>query len=205
MPLFNQMELLDKAMMLHMAYYFISRTIWFTDIDNTPACDFRSHWLPPYNGTKLISKLLNAQIKSAVNSLRVELTRDVLRDLEKVLKTGKKNVWAPCFSVICIMCMCMEMVQIGVDRMVMYDITQKKGPNNIKKTEEICRKLEDKPMAHIFEFFHAVYKTAKAPGSNISNFYNPIRDGTKVDLGEGIDEECVQLVNEIRGIISKNR
>jgi len=181
--------------MLYSMHYFMGRAITYSDDSSTRIShNLKKPSLKLWN-SDLISPLLNRQIKFAMHKLRVETTKDIFDDFEKQLKTRKKEVWATCFSVIVILCMCMEEAQIAVNLLFVHKRTYE--PKEVPPTKEVMdiyRNLDDYPFRHLTELFHATFKTQK------KSLYNPIRDGLGADGDGAILQDSVELVNEVRQI-----
>ena len=191
--------------MLHAMYYFMGTTLTITDTSKECVGEYlRKPTMRPYD-SNIISRLLNRQIKSAMHALRIEVMREVLEELEKELRTKSKAVWATCFCVTLILCLCIENAQTAMDAYTMH--TRVHGaPNETPSSEatiETCRKLDDLLFSHLLELFHAIYKTRQdSKQYNGGRGYNPIRDTPKIDIKEGLDHESAGLAIEIRQIIA---
>jgi len=195
--------LLDKAMMLYAMHYFMGTRITYTP---TSATDVLQALKKPMARTweaKTISGPLNRQLKCVMNTLLHGLTRKVFEDLEKELRTRSTTVWATCFCTICILCFCIEEVQIQTNGFVMHK--RQHDPDGSPPSEEaivICRKLDDLPYAYMIELFHGVFKSRKWPMAYRQNhIFNPIRDGLDMDPAKGVDQETVDLAEEVTQII----
>jgi hypothetical protein len=152
----------------------------------------------------MVSRLLNRQIKAAMHSLLREVTRNVLEDLGRDLKTRSKTVWSPCFCVIAILCICIEEVQIATNSFVTCPLahgTRTAQPSS-QATIDICRKLDNIPFVHLMDLFHGLYKTYKPLTiQRNDHVYNPIRDGLEIDSSEGIGQDSVNLVNDLHKVV----
>jgi hypothetical protein len=190
--------------MLHAMHYFMGRSIIYTPASAVTVLQGLRRPTARAWDSSSISGILNRQLKSAMITLLQGVTREILEDLEKELRTRSKAVWATCFCTVCIIIFCMEEVQIATDGFVMHKNLHGPGGNAPSPEEaiEICRKLDDLPYYYLIELFHGVYKTRKLPMSHRSeHIYNPIRDGAKVDRDDRVDQEAVHLANEVRQII----
>jgi hypothetical protein len=189
--------------MLHAMHYFMGRSLIYTAASaDVVLQELRRPTARIWDSN--ISWLLNRQLKSAMITLLRGVTREILEDLEKELRTRSKAVWATCFCTVCILIFCMEEVQIATDGFVMHKRLYNPDGNNPSPEDaiEICRKLDELPYAYLIELFHGVYKTRKLPMRHRGDhIYNPIRDGAEVDREEGVDQEAVDLANEARLII----
>jgi hypothetical protein len=140
-----------------------------------------------------------------MHRLRVEATKEILGELEKQLKTRNKKFWATGFSVIIILCICIEEAQMAVNGLVMHNNNNNRthqpedAPLLAEEVMDIYRKLDDYPFRHVTEFFHAIFKTQKNPSYN--QVYNPIRDGFQADGDETLRQDSEGLVNEVCQII----
>jgi hypothetical protein len=192
-------------MMLHATYIFMATTL--TIIESSKKF-LNDHLRKPTRSScdsSIASRLLNRQIKSAMHALRQQLIREVLEELEKDLKTRSKAVWAPCFCVALILCMCVEEGQIAMDAFAMHTrvLGAEQDAPSSQATIESCRKLDDLLFSHLVKLFHGVYKTHQStkPHGNGRN-YNPIRDGPEIDANESLDQESADLVFEFRQIMA---
>lgn len=149
-------------------------------------------------GSNLLSPPLNRQVKSKMHGLRVQLTQEVLSGLEKTIKTRSKEAWITSFSVIILLCICMEQAQIAIDGLFMHK-KEHQPEEDIPASEivvDMYRKFDDHLFRHLTEFFHEVFRTRK------SRIYNPIRDGYQTNRAECNGEGTEQLVKEVRRIIN---
>lgn len=148
-------------------------------------------------------RLVNIQIKHMMYSLIRETYLDVLEELEKELRPKDPALWAPTFCCIMILCMCAEMVQTTADFRIVNALDDKnkstsgldKNGNSPSRDDsiDVCRKLDDLPIANVASIFHLIYKTAKLrDGSKREESFNPIRDGLdivrKAKLGQDVEE-----------------
>jgi len=185
--------------MLYAMHYFMSRMIIFTKDSAEKAVERirRPHKL---NFAQILtSTLLNLQIKQAMQGLLLETTEAVLSGLDGKISGRKKADWADNFCVILILCMCIEAVQVASDSHAMAALRKdsKCGLSRIN----ICRLLDEKPFKHLAEIFHMCYNTKRA---NLKSHVglNPIRNGLRVDLVEGITPQMVKLVNDVKAIMN---
>ena len=192
-------------MMVHAIYIFLATTLTISESSKRHLSDhLRKPTRIDYD-SNIASRLLNRQIKSGMHALRQQLMREVLKELEKELRAGSKAVWAPCFCVALILCMCVEEAQIAMDAFAMHTrvLGSEQDSPSSQATIESCRKLDDLLYSHLIELFHGVYKTHQTSKShNSGRVYNPIRDGPEIDVKEGLDQEAADLVFEFRHIIA---
>lgn len=186
--------------MFYAMHYFMSRVIIFTKDSAEKAVEGlrRPHKLN--FAQTLTSTLLNLQIKQAMQGLLSTTSNAVLESLDCAMSGPKtKAAWADIFCAILILCMCIEAVQVASDSYAMAAL--RKDPKCGLCRMEICRRLDEEPFKHLTEIFHMAYKTAKAnPKSRIG--FNPIRNGLRVDLDEGVTPQMVKLVSDIKAIIT---
>jgi hypothetical protein len=201
------MPLLEAAMMLPSIYYFMSTTVNLTNASKIHVEEnLRRPTIRSYNSS-IASRLLNRQLKASIHALRYGVMREVLQDLESELRMRRKAMWATCFCVAVIICTCIEEAQTAMDAFAMYTGTHgnvRDRPSS-DATIDACRQIDDALFVHLFEDFHGTFKTHQPykPHSNKSG-YNPIRDGPRVNEQEGFDQHAVDLVNEIRQIITNH-
>jgi hypothetical protein len=80
------------------------------------------------------------------------------------------------------------------------------GPRNDSTLKlshtEIIRSLNERPFNHFLDLFHTVYKTHRPnEHHNRALYFNPIRDGLVINENDGVNQQMVDLVNEIRQIM----
>lgn len=183
-------------------HYFMSRIITFTAESGEKAI---THLRAPrlfeiVNGPTLTSTLLNLQIKQVMQALLEEMTRAVLDGLERIVLGPKtKASWASSFCIILIICLCVEAVQVASDSYAVAAL--RKDPACRLSRIEICRELDDISFKSLIDIFHMAYKTSKA-NKKTSIGFNPIRNGLAVDGNEGITQQMVDLVNDIKQIMT---
>jgi hypothetical protein len=198
-------------MMLYAGYRFMNTSVRFTHASlSTIKSNIRN---PPVRNitTRVISRLLNRQLKYAVNDVMKRETRSLLEDLQKELHRKSKSSWATTFCVLLILCICIEEVQTAMEGLVLHS-RENAGTVNPDGEDAIlvCRRLDDLPFAHMCELFHMVFKshkisdttTGKRKKKSDTAGFNPLR-GEMVERNEseGFENEAVELVREIRSIM----
>lgn len=180
----------------------MSRNITFTknSAEKAAARLRRPQVLP--SAEVLTSTLLNLQVKQAMQSLLRDMTKAVLEGLETtILRLKTKAHWAETFCILLVLCMCIEAVQVASDRYATAALL--KHPECGLSRLEICQALDDKLFKELTGIFHMVYKTYKAKGNRKSRIgFNPIHNGLVVHQDEGITQQMVDLVNEIKLIMT---
>ena len=167
------------------------------------AASIRSPAMLPFEPA-ITTMLLNRQIKQAMQSLLADLTAEALEGLEHELTFRKsKSSWAASFCVISILCMSMERVQVMTDSTAVIGL---RNDSTLRLSyAEIIRSLDERPFNHFLDIFHTVYKTRKPnEHDNRGLYFNPIRDGLVINENDGISQQMVDLVNEIRQIMVKH-
>jgi hypothetical protein len=187
----------------------MSRVIGFTqDSAKKVVQNLRSPMQLPYKHN-VSSKLLNHQIKRELNMLQHELTSDILEKLQTELRRRSKASWATSFCVILVLSMCMEAIQIALDGFTVQKMLENDGTSNLPLTRDdgfgIARRLDNLPFKDCMDIFHMIYRSGESQTGPNKGGFNPIRDGIEIDKAQGIDEDTVQLVNEIRGVMNVYR
>jgi hypothetical protein len=138
-----------------------------------------------------------------MQKLRKQLTREVLDELEQKLRTRNKRAWTTCFSVIIILCICIEEGQIAMNGILMHkrEFEPKEAPAS-EEVVEVCRKLDEKLFRHVTELFHAVFRTHKyRSSSKQDSVFNPIRDGFEDESDDELRRDAKLLVYEVQHIL----
>ena len=142
-----------------------------------------------------------------MHTLRQELMREVLDELERELRTKGKEAWATCFCVASILCICVEDAQTAMDAFTMHTKVhgaEKESPSS-EATIRSCWNLENVFFAHLLKLFHGIYKTQQScKAQSGGRVYNPIRDRPETDTKNGSDNGSAGLIIEIRQAIANN-
>ena len=130
--------------MVNCIHYVMSRIITFSDDSAHEAIGSLQN--PPtvlLSQRTISARLLNRQIKGAMNLLLQELTRDLLEGLNWEVRRKTRESWALCFCANLILCMCVEQLQVAIDALVIYKIScEGRDPALTHKSGiEICRGL----------------------------------------------------------------
>jgi hypothetical protein len=200
-------------MMLYAGYRFMNTGVRFTHASFSTVKE--SVKKPPAQNitSRLICRLLNRQLKYAVNDIMKRETSNLLEDLQKELYRKSKSAWATTFCVLLILCICIEEVQTAMEGLVLHS---RENPSSVKPDGEeailVCRRLDDFPFAHMCELFHMVFKSHKISDTSAGKRrkksdtagFNPLRgEMVKRNESEGFGKEAVELVSEIRSIMEE--
>lgn len=190
-------------------HFVMSRVISFTrESANKVVQSIRLPMQRPYK-YNVSSKLLNYQIKRELNILQYESTSEILEKLQTELRRRSRASWATSFCVILILSMCMEAVQIAIDGFIVQKMLESNGTNSFSVSRhdglDIARRLDNRPFKDCMDIFHMIYRSGETRTGTNKGEFNPIRDGIRLDEAQGIDEDTVQLVNEIRRIMREHR
>ena len=190
-------------------HFVMSRVINFTqDSAKKVVQSLHSPMQLPYK-YNVSSKLLNLQIKRELNMLQHELTSEVLEKLQTELRRRSKASWAISFCVILVLCMCMEAVQLAIDGFIVQKMLEYDGTHSLPASRadgfDIARRLDEHAFKDCMDIFHMIYRSGESTAGSNKGGFNPIRDGIELDPAHGIDWDTLQLVNEIRGIMSDYR
>jgi hypothetical protein len=155
----------------------------------------------------LVSPFIDDIIKHELYMMLVKTAGDVLKDLDEMLESEDKTLWAPCLCAVLIICLIAETTQLEQDLNSIYEI---------QDMEEESREIRDTSINHFLEVeyhlvshcvnkFHSFKKSRqKSLGKRNYNGFNPIRDGLKLDNEHGLGQPAVTLVDEIRRILRDN-
>jgi len=161
-------------------------------------------------------RLINIQLKHVMYSMIRETYVEVLEELEKDLRLKGPALWAPTFCCILVLCMCAEMVQITSDLRVVNaldDMSKStdgldKNGNSASREDsiDVCRKLDDLPLASAESSFHLIYKTVKLKdGSKRDRGFNPIRDGLNTVRKAKLGKDVEDFVSRIQAVVVNHR
>jgi hypothetical protein len=131
---------------------------------------------PPLPNTS--SRLLNRQVKFIMHQLHRELTADVLKNLEKSVRSREKDSWAPSFCTILILCLCIEGLQIAADTMVVCFLLNPATNTKYARDQsyEACLALDQNPFHQCMKVFHGIHHTHKeGNGGGKDGGFNPLK------------------------------
>jgi len=194
--------------MLYAMFYFMTRSITFTEASAEEIIRSIQHPTQFRYKRDRSARLITRQIKQVMSVLLHQTTADVLDGLEREIRSRDKLAWGTSFCIILILCMCVEMVQVAADvRIVRKMVTASPHPAVTRDISiDLCRKLDDIPMAQCIGIFHALHRTKKPKiGPRNEHGFNPLRDGLEIDSGAGITQELVDFVEDMRGVVRKHR
>jgi hypothetical protein len=160
-------------------------------------------------------RMINIQIKHVMLRLIRDTYAEVLEELEKNLHLKDLKLWAPTFCCILILCMCAEMVQITSDHRIVCaldDMSKSRDGKDKNGNEasrdasfDICRKLDDLPIASAESSFHVIYKTIKLKdGPKREQGFNPIRDGLDAVRKARLGQDVEDFVRRILDVVAKH-
>jgi len=119
-------------------------------------------WLS--QGPFFTSKLLNRQIKFCMNRLHRELMKEVLKHLERSIRSRSKDSWGASFCTILILCLCIEILQSAVETLVVCenrrespDLKNSCNYSRIQSAKAFIGDLEQYPYRKCKELFRDVY------------------------------------------------
>jgi hypothetical protein len=141
------------------------------------------------------ARVLNRQLKGALNILCEELLRELLQGLDAEYKHKTRKSWVLCFCANLILCLIVELLQIAIDGLVIYNISEK-GEDPARAIEsgtKSCEQLEELPMKYYWTMFFGMYKS-----------YNPFKNGLPPDNGSNQNEGEAELINTFVQMISDN-
>ncbi len=187
-------------MQLHAMHYFMARILTFTkDSASLVKTVSRNDLGIDLSSDVISSRLLNRQLKHAMHILHRRQTKTVLQNFEGHLKKREQAGWPISFSVVLILCLCMEDIQIATNNFVFTDAEISQGLRD--KSYNACWQLEDKPYRHCTQLFHDMYRSYKQPNNHTTERgFNPISqdDYHQTNWSQATQE----MVNGIRQVIN---
>lgn len=199
-------QLLRRALLLHLANYFMGRMLVFTEqsafrvrqklqgVDEQLACPYIS------------SQLLDIQLKYILLKITRDLVTETLEGLEKTMRSATKKTWPASFATILLLCLSTEEIQVAAITSVGVEKIAGKEPPSKKAAIEACRALEDSALRLVTRVFHEIYRSSrKADGSVWGNGFNPLGQvfaGKGSDLDD--DPPARDMIQEIGQMVSQS-
>jgi hypothetical protein len=198
-------DLLRDALMLHAIHFYMGMLTTFTPSSATvvyAGCNNYSV-LQPY----LSSRVLNRQLKYAMHLYHRELTRSVLNDLEKTLRSRTKDVWGSAFAAILVLGMCIENLQAAADLYVVCDVKKEGDASEVRRSmsEEACKLVEELMWSKCTRLFYEIYRSGTPSNTGRERGFNPLkamREGTEAGLE--LDRATKELVRNVWSLMRGN-
>ncbi len=134
------------------------------------------------------------EVKTAMSSLRWSMFVEVLTELEEMLRSRGSHTWGHSCSILLLLAMIFEDIQISIDIVVQYDDTLGWYKIDRAYARERCQDIDDKVCDIFFEIFHSKYKTRSKRGQG----FNPLLYGNSASAHDhDLDSQTIWLVNEI--------
>jgi hypothetical protein len=132
-----------------------------------------------------------------MNDLLYDSTKELLDQYNRELRDKRQETWLLCLLTHLILCMCAEQVQTQVDSFIAFQIQRGAcDPVALRNCgTEICRRVEHVVLAHSLVLLRGKLKT-------LLGRRNPFKYKYQVGEGEALKETELNLVNEIRQVMS---
>lgn len=144
----------------------------------------------------LSSRLLNRQIKHIMHQLHRDLTAEVLKGLEKSLRSRTKDSWGASFCTILVLSLCIENLQTAADTLVVCDIQKLGAQSKLTRNQSIdaCSNLDRYPFEQCKKLFHEIYRSHKeGNGGARDGGFNPLK-AIQDDERTNLDPETDMMV-----------
>ncbi|RDW68411.1 hypothetical protein BP5796_09068 [Coleophoma crateriformis] len=194
--------LIRKAMMLHAINYSMSRLVTFSEDSAARLAEQLGDFPVPY----ISSRLLNRQIKYAMHKLHRELTREVLKGLEKSMRAKSRDSWGPSFCTILILSLCIEDLQTAADTFVVCDLVKDGIQANLNRGDSFtaCSALEEYPYQRCTRLFHDIYHSHRQAGGRVKDgAFNPIKNRCEIDAHSGWDKHTAGMTLVFQDLVSE--
>jgi hypothetical protein len=171
--LHTQTYLLKGALKLHAMHYSMTKLVTFVPESTA----ILSPVVPEGWGSQkkqfISSKLLNRQVKVAIHRQLKKAQVAILEGYEKELRKRTKAAWPIAFSVVLILCLCAEDIQIAAENFASY--AEDGCPTDRTKSRDACVQLETLSYEQCGRLFHEVFATLKKPtGHGGKGSFNPL-------------------------------
>ena len=190
--------------MLHAIHYFMGSIVTFTPDSAARVSDHSQHYIvlpEPFRS----SRLLNRQLKFVMHRLHREVTREVLEEFEKYVRSRTKDTWGPLFATILVLCLCIEGLQTAADTFVICDQIKEGNKSGFKREQSrtACEDVESFPFEKCTRLFHDVFRTKKeGNGRAREGGFNPFR-ALEAGVEIGLDPAADGMVRSIYGLVSE--
>ncbi|RDW64864.1 hypothetical protein BP6252_10515 [Coleophoma cylindrospora] len=194
--------LIRKAMMLHAINYSMSRLVTFSQDSAARLAEQLGDSRIPY----ISSRLLNRQIKYAMHKLHRELTREVLKGLEKSMRAKSRDSWGPSFCTILVLSLCIEDLQTAADTFVVCDLVKDGMQANLNRGDSFtaCSALEEYPYQRCTRLFHDIYHSHRQAGGRVKDgAFNPIKNLCEFDAHSGWDKHTASMTLAFQDLVSE--
>lgn len=169
--------------------------------------------IPPYlisntgftKGIPFTRTLVNLQLRLATSGLIREITKTVLKDLERNLKieTQEKGNWALYFSIITLLCLVAEEVQIALNgyRAFLKGNNVDEFSNHQHSLNVDGQELEFVGLQTCSHYFHDHFNSDKSASGRRAPSFNPIREAPQNHTDLDFDQPSRQMAEELRKFV----
>ena len=182
----------ENAMALHASFYAMRTILTFSEAS--------AIIMGSANGSSSTSsRLLNRQLKSALQEVSKSFAHMSFSGLEKSLRSRNATHWGASFCAMIVLCLCLENLQMSADMFAAFapfnfGLAGKWSRDHSRKA---CRDIEKNAFEKLTELFHEAFKSKGAR----KDAFNPLR---ALYEGKGIsnlDQATTEMLMSICSII----
>ncbi|KAI2630851.1 hypothetical protein GGR54DRAFT_173434 [Hypoxylon sp. NC1633] len=196
----SQSAMVKRALSIYVVHYVLTRQLCLTE---ATSASLRHTGLLPQNNPWLTARVLNRQVKAALDEMLLKEMQSLFDGFSKSLKPKLRREWAPCLGAFLVLCLFMETVETAADTFVVSQneiaIRNRSKPEYRRDFAlALCREIDNMPFKQFAYQFHQIYQThTRDTGAKA---FNPLVDGNSAQVAE-LDENAAEMVKELKELL----
>ncbi|KAH9903639.1 hypothetical protein F4778DRAFT_734919 [Xylariomycetidae sp. FL2044] len=192
--------IVKRALSIYVTHYVLTRQLCLTA--DTIARLQPTHLVPHNDVPFLTARVLNRQVKAALDELLLKDVQALFDGFSRSLKPKSRAGWAPCLAAFLVLCLFMEAIETAADVFVVSQNeiayrNRARQPGAFRRRDlVVARDIENMPFKQLAYQFHQVYQTHARDAA--VRAFNPLVDD---DLLAELDRPTLDMVLELRGLL----
>lgn len=192
--------MIKKALAIYGAHFVMTRHLCIT---RPSVLSLQDSGLVPQEVPWVTPRVLNRQIKAAIDELLMKDMQHLFESFSKSLKPKSRREWAPCMASFLVLCLFMESVETAADTFVvaLNEISiRNRTPPEYKRQDalNINAEVENMPFKQFAYQFHQIYQTHSRDTS--TKPFNPLIDNSWAEQGD-LDGPAMEMVARLKNLI----
>ncbi|KAI0603551.1 hypothetical protein F4775DRAFT_588069 [Biscogniauxia sp. FL1348] len=201
--------MVKRALSIYVMHYVLTRHLCLT---TSSVLGLQHTNMVPQNTPWVTTRVLNRQVKSAVDELLLKEMQALFAGFSRSLKPKSRREWAPCLAAFLVLCQFMEAVEAAADVFVVsqseVDARRSRSASASPATHDdvpdrafaraLCRDIDNLPFKQFAYQFHQVYQTHSRDAA--TRAFNPLVDDSFAQQGD-LDPATMEMVSGLRELL----
>ncbi|KAI1505440.1 hypothetical protein F5X99DRAFT_367997 [Biscogniauxia marginata] len=198
--------MVKRALSIYVMHYVLTRHLCLT---TSTVVSLQHTNMVPQNTPWVTTRVLNRQVKSAVDELLLKEMQSLFDGFSKSLKPKSRREWAPCLAAFLVLCQFMEAVEAAADVFVVSQNeidARNRSPASSSQSPALdrafarglCRDIDNIPFKQVAYQFHQIYQTHSRDAA--TRAFNPLLDDSFALAGD-LDPATVEMVAGLRELL----